>query len=171
MSVVFDCLTMLATTALYFLGGQIFFLKWLFRNYECHNNKIKFIFALAFTLSCTMFQLIIFEIAGVLEPNSRRLAWRLSFHLMLFLIVGVIPGYVSLLLSTLKFPNAGYPLSLCFYGLFLFAFWKIGDPFPISLRWFFLVGTFLWTMAKIVWKWSGNIPNTSPSYWEASGAA
>lgn len=79
-----------------------------------------------------MFQLIIFEIAGVLEVPSRLFAWRLSFYLMLFLVVGVIPGYVSFLLSTMKFPNIGYPVSLVFYLSFLFAFWRIGDPFPIT---------------------------------------
>ena len=139
MSFLFDCLIMLATTAIYFIGGQIFFLKWLFRNYECHNQKIKFTFAATFTLSCTMFQLIIFEIAAVLEPESRLFFWRFAFKCMLALVVVIIPGYVSYLLSALKFQNfpifpklAGYPMGLILYAAFFVAFWKIGDPFPIS---------------------------------------
>jgi len=83
-----------------------------------------------------MFQLIIFEIAGVLEIPSRLFSWKCSFYLMLFLVVGVIPGYVSFLISVIKFPNnktlCGYPIGLFIYLAFLFAFWKIGDPFPIT---------------------------------------
>merc|ERR1711976_825773 len=132
MSLLADLLVMLTTTTIYFIGGQIFFLRWLFRNYECHNSKIKIIFAITFTLSCTMFQLIIFEIAGVLDLPSRLLAWKIAFHAMLFLIILVIPAYVSMLISTLKFPSLGYPISVAIYCVFLFCFWKIGDPFPIN---------------------------------------
>lgn len=79
-----------------------------------------------------MFQLIIFEIAGVLDLPSRLLAWKIAFHAMLFLIILVIPAYVSMLISTLKFPSLGYPISVAIYCGFLFCFWKIGDPFPIN---------------------------------------
>jgi len=129
---VFDLTIMVLTTTLYFTGGQIFFLKWLFANYECHNSKIKIIFAIAFTLSCTMFQLIIFEIANFLEPTARLFSWKLAFYLMLLLVVLIIPGYVSFLVSILKFPKVGYPIGLIIYLTFLTCFWKIGDPFPIT---------------------------------------
>jgi len=127
-----DGVIMAGTMSAFFIGGRIFFLKWLFRNYECHNFSIQMIFAATFTLSCTMFQLIIFEIMDWLDYASRRFHWRLSFYLMLSLIVLVIPIYVAYLITKLRFSQHSAVLLTClFYTGFLYLFWKIGDPFPI----------------------------------------
>jgi len=116
----------------FFVGGRIFFLKWLFRNYECHNFSVQMIFASIFTLSCTMFQLIIFEIVDWLDASSRKFHWKLSFYLMLSLIVVVIPCYVAYLVTKLRFSqHSAVFLTSGFYAGFLYLFWKIGDPFPI----------------------------------------
>jgi hypothetical protein len=66
-----DTLTVLASQIVFFLVGWIFFVKMLFRDYELHHSLVQFIFCINFTLSCTMFELIIFEIADILDVGSR----------------------------------------------------------------------------------------------------
>lgn len=44
-------------------------MKQLFRDYEVHKRLVQILFSITFALSCTMFELIIFEIIGFLEPR------------------------------------------------------------------------------------------------------
>lgn len=53
----------------FFVGGWIFFVKQLFRDYEVHHLLVQLIFSITFALSCTMFELIIFEIIGYLDSR------------------------------------------------------------------------------------------------------
>jgi hypothetical protein len=53
----------------FFVGGWVFFVKKLFRDYEVHHRLVQLIFSVTFSLSCTMFELIIFEILGVLDSR------------------------------------------------------------------------------------------------------
>lgn len=69
-------LTILIVTAMvfvpqvvFFAGGWVFFVKQLFRDYEVHHSLVQLIFSATFSLSCTMFELIIFEIIGVLDTR------------------------------------------------------------------------------------------------------
>lgn len=71
MSLLRDTLTVLATQACFFVLGWIFFVKKLFRDYELRHIFVQLIFCVNFTLSCTMFELIIFEIIDYLERSSR----------------------------------------------------------------------------------------------------
>ena len=84
-----DTIIVLASQIVFFLVGWIFFVKMLFRDYELHhilgkleeyfekywiwleNVSVQLIFCVNFTLSCTMFELIIFEIVSFLDKNSR----------------------------------------------------------------------------------------------------
>lgn len=43
-------------------------MKQLFKDYEVHNKHIIIAFSITFSLSCTMFELIIFEIISILDP-------------------------------------------------------------------------------------------------------
>jgi hypothetical protein len=52
---------------IFFIGGWIFFMKELFKNYEVHHKIVIFGFSMTFSLSCIMFELIIFEILGYLD--------------------------------------------------------------------------------------------------------
>lgn len=45
-------------------------MKQLFRDYEVHQKMVQLFFSITFALSCTLFELIIFEILGVLEPRQ-----------------------------------------------------------------------------------------------------
>lgn len=79
----------------FFAGGWIFFVKQLFRNYEVRNVSVQLIFSLTFSLSLTMFELIIFEIIGVLESSSRYFHWKLGLTLLLIMVIALIPFYIA----------------------------------------------------------------------------
>ena len=57
--------------------------------------QVQLIFCINFTLSCTMFELIIFEIADTLERSSRYFHWYLSLYLTLFMVIIMTPLYLS----------------------------------------------------------------------------
>lgn len=42
-----------------------------------------------------MFELIIFEIIGLLESTSRYFHWRLELTLLLFMVIALIPFYIA----------------------------------------------------------------------------
>lgn len=53
----------------FFIVGWVFFVIQLFRDYEVRHRSVQLIFSVTFALSCTMFELIIFEIIGVLDSR------------------------------------------------------------------------------------------------------
>lgn len=53
----------------FFGFGLLFYRKMLFKDYEAKDPIVQFLFCSTFTLSCSMFQLIIFEILGFLESR------------------------------------------------------------------------------------------------------
>lgn len=79
----------------FFAGGWIFFVKHLFQNYEVKNVFVQLIFSLTFALSLTMFELIIFEIVGLLDSSSRYFHWRLGLTSLLFMVIALIPFYIA----------------------------------------------------------------------------
>lgn len=79
----------------FFGGGWIFFVKQLFRDYEVRHVSVQLIFSATFALSLTMFELIIFEIVGLLEQSSRYFHWRLELTLLLFMVIALIPFYIA----------------------------------------------------------------------------
>lgn len=142
----------------FFAGGWIFFVKQLFRNYEVRNVSVQLIFSLTFSLSLTMFELIIFEIIGVLESSSRYFHWKLGLTLLLIMVIALIPFYIAYsVISNIRigasddylfskgtvdvfvflFVNLLVPtrwhrtLSMWVWFFYLYGFWRIGDPFPL----------------------------------------
>lgn len=115
--------------------GWIFFMRRLFRNYEVHHTAVQLVFSVTFALSCTMFELIIFEILGVLDKSSRYFHWKLGLYSMLFCLIFLLPFYISFfLVRTLSFiyrRGTVILLATAFWMGFLYLFWKIGNPFPI----------------------------------------
>ena len=79
---------------LFFGMGWIFFVKKLFKDYELRHNMVQLIFCINFTLSCTMFELIIFEIIDHMERSSRFFHWILALYAMLFMIILLTPFYI-----------------------------------------------------------------------------
>ena len=114
--------------------GWIFFVKKLFKDYELRHHMVQLIFCINFTLSCTMFELIIFEIIDHLERSSRYFHWILSLYIMLFMIILLTPFYIFYnVLSNVRRIPAHWLSPLCFvtWIIYIVVFWKIGDPFPI----------------------------------------
>ena len=135
MGLLTDSLTVLGTQLVFFLIGWIFFVKKLFKDYELRHHMVQLIFCINFTLSCTMFELIIFEISDTLDRSSRYFHWYLSLYLTLFMVIILTPLYLSYyMLVNMRSPFAQkylWPLAGITWCIFIFIFWKIGDPFPI----------------------------------------
>ncbi|VVC96812.1 unnamed protein product [Leptidea sinapis] len=129
-----DTLIVLISQAIFFIGGWIFFVKQLFRDYEVHHTLVQLIFSVTFALSCTMFELIIFEIIGYLDSSSRYFHWNLGLYSLLFMVIALIPFYIAYFcISNIQFVSRSYvrPLTVLVCLVYLYFFWKIGDPFPI----------------------------------------
>eukprot|EP00057_Strongylocentrotus_purpuratus_P015987 XP_011670461.1 PREDICTED: uncharacterized protein LOC105441235 [Strongylocentrotus purpuratus] len=120
---------------LFFLGGWIFFMRKLFKNYEVHHGSVQLTFSVTFALSCTLFELIIFEILGVLHSDSRFFHWRIDLYAILFVLIVVLPFYIAyFLVSNVPFVvkrRMTVFLTAGAWLVFIYFFWKLGDPFPI----------------------------------------
>lgn len=109
-------------------------MKKLFKDYEVHHLSVQLLFSITFSLSCTMFELIIFEILGFLDASSRYLHWKLGLYAILFMLIVLLPFYIGyLIISNIRFVQTRLvkPLALGAWLVFVYLFWKIGDPFPI----------------------------------------
>nr|SVE74207.1 EOG090X06XN [Daphnia barbata] len=119
---------------IFFAGGWVFFVKQLFRDYEVHHHTVQLIFSVTFALSCIMFELIIFEILGILDASYRFICWNVVLYTMLVFVIVIIPFYIGyFVLSNAWFVRKGLVkiLSLGVWFIYLYLFWKVGDPFPI----------------------------------------
>eukprot|EP01117_Protostelium_nocturnum_P016449 TRINITY_DN6506_c0_g5_i1.p1 TRINITY_DN6506_c0_g5~~TRINITY_DN6506_c0_g5_i1.p1 ORF type:complete len:476 (-),score=102.91 TRINITY_DN6506_c0_g5_i1:1061-2488(-) len=135
MSMIQSELLILFSQVIFFTFAWLFFRAKLFRDYEVKKNTVQILFSLIFTLSCSMFELVIFEIVDITDRNLRWFNWKLDLYCMFFGLVFILPFYQFwLLFKTMGVKSM--KKSLLFAGIceaiFLFAFWKIGDPFPIS---------------------------------------
>ncbi|XP_042906392.1 Golgi pH regulator isoform X2 [Parasteatoda tepidariorum] len=129
-----DTFIVFVTQVLFFAGGWVFFMKQLFRDYEVHHVFVQLMFSITFSLSCTMFELIIFEILDVLHSSSRYVHWKLGLYAILFMLIVVLPFYIGyFVLSNIRFVQKKLikPLTVVSWLVFMYLFWKIGDPFPI----------------------------------------
>ena len=133
MSFFFDSCVMFTTQVVFFIFGWIFLIVQLFKDYDCRQRTVQVIFSTTFSLSCTMFELIIFEILNVLDQSSRTFHWRLNLCIILFLIVCLVPFCIAYFtvcnIGLLK--NASIFFASVIWFTFIYFFWKIGDPFPI----------------------------------------
>ena len=116
----------------------MFFLRSLFKDYEVRLWHVQALFAITFMLACAMFELVIAEILGFMDGWSRRFHWHLSLYGMLLLLIVVLPLYICyLIVRTIGFVRRRrlhMVSSGVLWLLFFFAFWKIGDPFPMLSR-------------------------------------
>ncbi|CAF4648650.1 unnamed protein product [Rotaria socialis] len=138
MSLLTDTIILTISIIGFLFGGWKFFVGQLRENYDVQNRIVILSFVITFALSCVMFELIIFEILGFLQSTSRYLHWRIGLSTMLFLLVFLIPFYIAyLLLNSIKIVR-DFRLVLVFtviaWCFYLYTFWKLGNPFPISNR-------------------------------------
>uniref|UniRef100_A0A1X7U8D0 Abscisic acid G-protein coupled receptor-like domain-containing protein n=1 Tax=Amphimedon queenslandica TaxID=400682 RepID=A0A1X7U8D0_AMPQE len=84
-----------------------------------------------------MFELIIFEILGIMDSNSRYFHWQLNLYLILVTLIVVIPLYISSQIARVL-PCVRRKMSIwvsvAIWLVFIYFFWKLGDPFPILNR-------------------------------------
>lgn len=135
MTFLFDSTVIFSSQVFFFIGAWIFFMKQLFKDYEVRHKMVQLIFSITLTLSCTMFELIIFEILGFLDSSSRSFYWYLMLYLLLFVVIVLNPFYISYYcISNIRYVRPDYVGGLTFitWLIFLTVFWKIGDPFPIN---------------------------------------
>lgn len=135
MSFLFDSIVVFGSEAIFFGFGWIFFIWKLFKDYEVHHVVVQLIFSVTFSLSCAMFELIIFEILDLLEPSSRYFHWNLGIYCLLVVVILVIPVYVGYfsVLNFTRIKGTHFHVFLTFISWFgfFYLFWKIGNPFPI----------------------------------------
>jgi hypothetical protein len=67
MTLLSDLLLLGTTSAGFFLFGTYFFQRLLLRDYDISSKKPQLLFSATFMVSCSMFELIIFEILDVLN--------------------------------------------------------------------------------------------------------
>ena len=98
---------------------------------QVRHRAVQLLFAATFTGSCSMFELIIFEILDVLDAETRRLNWKVDLNVMLVLVIVVLPFgqfYFSCRDTGLKRLRS-YCLALVLLGLFQLCFWQLLAPF------------------------------------------
>ena len=70
---------------------------------QIHQKGVQVLFAVTFTMSLSMFELIIFEIVGIMDLSSRLFHWKLNLYFALILLIVVLPMYMSYtLLNSLR---------------------------------------------------------------------
>lgn len=109
----------------------------LFKDYEIRSMGVQLVFSLTFALSCTMFELVIFEIMDVLDGgcasylpfllrpllslaltrggSSRLFHWRIDLSVMLALVTGFIPFHMLYLVFLARDKSARLALSFLPY--------------------------------------------------------
>uniref|UniRef100_A0A8C1JYV0 G protein-coupled receptor 89B n=1 Tax=Cyprinus carpio TaxID=7962 RepID=A0A8C1JYV0_CYPCA len=125
--------TTLCPQVLFFGFGWLFFMRQLFKDYEVRQYVVQVVFSITFAFSCTMFELIIFEILGVLSSTSRYFHWKLNLYVILLVLIFVVPFYIGyFVVSNIRLLHRQRLLFSCVvWFTFMYFFWKLGDPFPI----------------------------------------
>uniref|UniRef100_F6Q9X3 G protein-coupled receptor 89B n=3 Tax=Tetrapoda TaxID=32523 RepID=F6Q9X3_XENTR len=126
-------LCFVSSQLLFFGFGWLFFMRQLFKDYEVRQYVVQVVFSVTFAFSCTMFELIIFEILGLLNSSSRYFHWKLNLCVILLVLVFVVPFYIGyFVVSNIRLLHRQRLLFSCTVWLtFMYFFWKLGDPFPI----------------------------------------
>ena len=99
---------------------------------QIRHIAVQLLFAATFTGSCSMFELVIFEILDVLDNDSRRLNWKIDLDVMLALVIFILP-FAQFYFSCRDVGMArlrSVAVALLLLGAFLGGFWRLGDPFP-----------------------------------------
>lgn len=134
MSFLYDSIVIFGSELLFFCFGWVFFMRKLFKNYEVRHMVVQLVFAVTFSLSCMMFELVIFEILGYLQPSSRLFHWKLLIYCMLLVLVFLIPFYIGyfLVMNLHWIPKVFQRIFAFVYWFgFFYVFWKLRNPFPI----------------------------------------
>ncbi|ORX45040.1 hypothetical protein BCR36DRAFT_333798 [Piromyces finnis] len=131
-SLLYSGILLLILFVVYYIIGHLFFENKLYTDYEVKNNFVRMLFSLVFAGSCSLFELVIFEITDILSLSARRFYWKLFIYFMLALVSIIIPFYQSYsLCSFTKIHHIRLIITNILYILYLLIFWKISVYFPI----------------------------------------
>lgn len=130
---ILDVSIIVLTCLVFFVVGWVMFSHKLFRDYEVRHKGVQFLFSLTFTMSCSMFELIIFEIMGLLSLEARWYNWKFDLYMMLFLLICVLPIYMIYMLveDFCRTRRTRWAATVGVFVVFLWVFYKIGSPFPM----------------------------------------
>ncbi|KAG7258876.1 hypothetical protein CRUP_018563 [Coryphaenoides rupestris] len=98
-------------------------------DYEVRQYVVQVVFSITFAFSCTMFELIIFEILGAL--SSRYFHWKLNLYVILLVPIFVVPFYIGYFVVSNILQRQKLLFACVVWFTFMYFFWKLGDPFPI----------------------------------------
>lgn len=136
MGLLTDATVIIGSQLVFLIFGSMFFSKHLFRDYEVQHTLVQILFSVTLSLSCSMFELIIFEIVGVINPSSRYLYWKITIYIMLLMLIFILPFCISyFIISNSRFRISQVWVkvgSVGLYIMFMVMFYKIGDQFPIT---------------------------------------
>ncbi|KAJ1811542.1 hypothetical protein LPJ75_004095, partial [Coemansia sp. RSA 2598] len=108
--------------------------KW----FDAQKTLVYAVFSLVFAQGCVLFELVIFEISGVLSKDARWYYWRTDLGLLLFTIVVVLPFCQAFVLLSNTRRRALNPLyrrivySVVLWAIFFYAFWSLGMYLPLD---------------------------------------
>ena len=88
-----DTAIVLGSCVTFFAFAHWFFKELLFPDHEFKSAKIQLLFSVTFMISCSMFELLVFEIAGLLDPATRWYNWKVNLYLAYALLIFVVPFY------------------------------------------------------------------------------
>lgn len=100
-------------------------------------------FATTVGLAAVLAELILCEISELVNPHARAMALRVTVPTLLFLLVVLIPflelqslitgsGWSFQRNSKGRIPRAAWVLQLAMFGIWLFAFWSLGNLVPVG---------------------------------------
>ena len=108
-----------------------------------HRRIAAATFATTVGLAAILGELILCEISELVSPHTRAVALRITVPTLLFLLVVLIPflelqsviagsGWSFQRTSKGKVPRAAWILQFAVFGLWLFAFWSLGNLVPVG---------------------------------------
>ncbi|KAJ2300834.1 hypothetical protein IWW55_003874, partial [Coemansia sp. RSA 2706] len=95
-------------------------------------------FSLVFAQGSVLFELIVFEISGVLDKELRWNAWRVDLGCLLFTIMVVLPVCQAFVVLTNRGARARIPVvrrlsySVVLWAVFFYGFWSLGMYLPLD---------------------------------------
>jgi hypothetical protein len=123
-----DAALVAGSWALLFAFARFFFSWWLFRDYEVKAGGAQLLFSASLAFSLSIFQMVLFEVTGVMAPASRQWVWRVDLIAMTYLIVLLLPLALFYAVAReygLRRRRAALA-ALSLLAFYLYAFWRLG---------------------------------------------
>jgi hypothetical protein len=126
-SIVSDVAIICGSCVCFFSFAYIFFTKWLFRDYEVKETFVAVLFSSTFMLSCSMLELLVFEISDCLDARSRWWCWKIDLHAMCALLLVILPAnfFHSLAKENSMIKNYRRRFAACGLSIYLYFFFRM----------------------------------------------